>query len=431
MKKTKVLVLSDHPLSPSGVGTQTKYMIDALLKTGRYQFVCLGGALKHHNYETQLVDPWGEDFKVIPIDGYGSPEMIRSIMQRDQPDILWFMTDPRFYEWLWEIENEVRSNIPMVYYHVWDNFPAPKFNASFYNSTDEIACISKVTYDIVNQVAPNVSSTYLPHAVNSSIFHKFSDPGRIAMAKEIRDNITHGDGVAEELKNPNKKIFFWNNRNARRKQSGTLVWWFKEFLDEVGHDKATLLMHTEPRDPHGQDLPHIIEHLGIGKGQVFISHEKVEQEHLANVYNAVDFTVNIADAEGFGLSTLESLACGSPIIVNMTGGLQEQVTDGKQWFGKGIKPNSRSIIGSLQVPYIYEDRIGKEDFIKALKWALDIRPAVYKKMSKNGMEHIKQNYNFEQYERRWIEFMDGVVEKHGSWETRKGYKRWHCMEIAA
>ena len=431
MKKTKVLVLSDHPLSPSGVGTQTKYMIEALLKTGRYQFVCLGGALKHSNYDTQNIEPWGEDFKVIPIDGYGNPEMIRSIMQRDKPDILWFMTDPRFYEWLWEIENEVRTNIPLVYYHVWDNFPAPKFNARYYKSTDEVVCISKVTHAIVSEVAPEVSPVYLPHAVNSSIFHKYTDPDKLALVKEVRDNVTTGDGVAPHLKNENKKFFFWNNRNARRKQSGTLVWWFKEFLDEVGHDKAVLVMHTDPRDPHGQDLPHLIEHLGIGDGQILISHEKVDAQHLANVYNAADYTVNISDAEGFGLATLESLACGTPIIVNMTGGLQEQVTNGKDWFGKGIKPSSKAIIGSLQVPYIYEDRISKESFIKSLKWALDIRPAVYKKMSKSGIEHVRENYNFEEYERKWVELMDEVTEKYGSWENRKGYKKWHLLEIAA
>ena len=38
-KKIKVLTLSDHPLSPSGVGTQTKYFIEALLKTGKFQFI--------------------------------------------------------------------------------------------------------------------------------------------------------------------------------------------------------------------------------------------------------------------------------------------------------------------------------------------------------------------------------------------------------
>ena len=292
MKKTKVLVLSDHPLSPSGVGTQTKYMIDALLKTGRYQFVCLGGALKHHNYDTQFVEPWGEDFKIVPIDGYGSHEMIRSLMQRDRPDILWFMTDPRFYEWLWEIENEVRANIPMVYYHVWDNFPAPKFNASFYNSTDEVVCISKVTHDIVKEVAPEVNSTYLPHAVNSSIFHKFTDPDRLVMAQQIRDNILHGDGVAEELRNPHKKIFFWNNRNARRKQSGTLVWWFKEFLDQVGHDKACLIMHTNPKDQVGPDLEEIVKEAGLNAGQVLLSPAKYETERMAMLYNMADCTIN-------------------------------------------------------------------------------------------------------------------------------------------
>ena len=154
MKKTKVMTLSDHPLSPSGVGTQTKYMIEALMKTGRYEFVCLGGAMKHQNYEMQKVEGHGDEWRIFPVDGYGNPEMIRSIIQKERPDILWFMTDPRFYGWLWDIENEVRINVPMVYYHVWDNFPHPYFNANFYKSTDKVVCISKVTQEIVETVAP-------------------------------------------------------------------------------------------------------------------------------------------------------------------------------------------------------------------------------------------------------------------------------------
>ena len=66
MKKKKILVLSDHPLSPSGVGTQTRYMIEALLKTGRYQFICLGGAIKHANYDPIKVDPWLDDWMIYP-----------------------------------------------------------------------------------------------------------------------------------------------------------------------------------------------------------------------------------------------------------------------------------------------------------------------------------------------------------------------------
>ncbi len=401
-------------------------MIEALLKTGRYKFICLGGAVQHADYTPQKVEPYMDDWVVYPVDGYGTHEIIRSVLQKEKPDLLWFMTDPRFYGWLWEIENEIRPFMPMVYYHVWDNFPAPYYNANFYNSNDEVVCISKVTHEIVNTVAPEVSSRYLPHAVNDNVFYKFTSAEQKQNALNIRSQLID----TSKYKNKNKKLFFWNNRNARRKQSGTLIWWFKEFLDEVGHDKATLVMHTDARDPHGQDLPHIIHHLNIDDGQVLLSTNKVSPEELASMYNAVDFTINISDAEGFGLATLESLSCGTPIIVNMTGGLQEQVTDGKNWFGWGIQPASKAVIGSLQVPYIYEDRINKEDFINTLKKALKLSPSKYENMSKLGMKHVKENYNFEKYEKGWVETIDEIVEKHGSWDTRVGYKRWHLMEVA-
>ena len=426
--KKKILVLSDHPLSPSGVGTQTKYFIEALLKTGRYTFICLGGAIKHNDYTPQKVEPWGDDFRIFPIDGYGNHEIIRSIMQKEKPDVLWFMTDPRFYGWLWEIENEVRTNIPMVYYHVWDNFPSPVYNGVYYRSTDEVVCISKVTHEILKDVSPDVSSRYLPHAVDPQFFHKFKSDEEMALIQQIKENITINSSM--HSKNKDKKIFFWNSRNARRKQSGTMVWWFNEFINEIGKDQACLIMHTDPRDPHGTDLPHIIEHLGADDGQILLSTDKIDPFNLASFYNAADYTISISDAEGFGLSMLESLSCGTPIIATMTGGMQEQVTDGKNWFGFGIEPASKSVIGSLQVPYIYEDRISQEGLNDALRKAMNRSPKAYDKMCRQGMNHVKKNYSFDNYQKKWVEIMDEIVEKHGSWETRRNYKRWHLLEVA-
>ena len=114
-KKIKILTVSDHPLSPSGVGTQTKYFITELLKTGKYQFISLGGAIKHEQYRPVKTEDWGDDWIIYPIDGYGNPDIIRSMLRTQKPDILWFMTDPRFYPWLWEIENEIRALVPTVY----------------------------------------------------------------------------------------------------------------------------------------------------------------------------------------------------------------------------------------------------------------------------------------------------------------------------
>ena len=173
MKKKKLLVISDHPLSPSGVGSQTKYVIEALLKTGNYQVVCLGGAIKHKNYNPVKVEPWAQDWIIYPVDGYGNPEIIRSVLQKEKPDALWFMTDPRFYEWLWEMENEVRAYVPMIYYHVWDNFPIPYFNKIWYDSNDEVVTISKVTDEIVRTTSPEAYGARIPHAVNSSFFFQY------------------------------------------------------------------------------------------------------------------------------------------------------------------------------------------------------------------------------------------------------------------
>ena len=235
--------------------------------------------------------------------------------------------------------------------------------------------------------------------------------------------------VFGDFYDPNKFIFFWNNRNARRKQSGSLIFWFKDFLDKVGHDKASLVMHTEVKDPNGQDLQAIIEHLGLTDGQVLFSQQKVDLKRLAMMYNMADCTVNISDAEGFGLATLESLSCGTPIIVNITGGLQEQIRGGGKEFGIPLYPSSKAIIGSQQIPWIYEDRLDGRDVSEAFEQMLHLDPSIRKEMGVLGREHVMKNYNFEAFNQTWVDVMTKLHEDEGSWETRKYDKRWTIKEI--
>jgi glycosyltransferase involved in cell wall biosynthesis len=418
-KKIKIFTISDMPFSPSGVGLQTKYMIEAMLETGKFSFISFGGAVKHEDYRPIRTDKWKDDWTIIPVDAYGSQEMIRSVLQTEKPDIVWFMTDPRFYGWLWDIEHEVRACAPMVYYHVWDNFPPPTYNKNAYDSNDLIVTISKKTDEVVAAVSPDVDRVYLPHAVDTEIFKKLPDKE----IKEFKDTSFAAQNLGD------KTVFFWNNRNARRKQSGSLIFWFKDFLDEVGHDQAVLVMHTDPKDQHGQDLIAIVEHLGLTDSQVIFSRQKVPLETMSKIYNAADCTINVSDAEGFGLATFESLACETPIIVNMTGGLQEQVTDGENWFGVGIEPASRAIIGSQQIPWIYEDRLAGKDVIAALKKIHKMSKKQRAKLGKMGRAHVMKNYNFENFASKWEEILLNTYEKHGSWEDRKNHKSWEIKEV--
>jgi glycosyltransferase involved in cell wall biosynthesis len=417
-KKIKIFTLSDHPLTPSGVGTQTRYIIEGMLRTGKYQFISFGGLIKHQDYRPIKTEEFGDDWIIIPTDGYGTPEAVRAMLWSEKPDIVWFMTDPRFWGWLWQIEEEVRHNVPMVYYHVWDNYPYPTYNKANYDSNDFIATISKVTDDIVANVSPDVDRQYVPHAVNLDIFKPLEDD----FVKKLR-----ADNFKE---NKDKFVVFWNNRNARRKMGATLILWFKEFLERVGQDNAVLLMHTNPKDQAGSDLEALIKEIGLNDGQVLFSREKLHPENLAAMYNMVDCTINISDAEGFGLGTLESLSCGTPIIVNMTGGLQEQVTDSEEWFGVGLEPVSKTIVGSQEVPFIYEDRLSKEPVVQALYELWSKTKEQRKEIGLKGRKHVEKNYNFDDFIKTWDEIFTKVHKEHGSWETRNRKQNWTLEEVA-
>jgi glycosyltransferase involved in cell wall biosynthesis len=417
--KKKILTLSDHPLSPSGVGTQTRYVIESLLKTGDYKVVSLAGAIKHANYQPVKTEQFGDDWVIHPVDGYGTKDLVRSIIRTERIDMVWIMTDPRFWGWLWEMDDEIRAVCPITYYHVWDNYPYPTYNKPHYLSNDAIATISKVTDDIVKTVAPEVKSKYIPHAVNSDIFKPLEE-------SEVRDY------KVKTLKPANaedKFVFFWNNRNARRKQSGSLLFWYKDLLDRIGKDKACLIMHTDVKDVHGQDLQQIIQSLDLTNGEVMFSTQKYPAEHLAKMYNMADCTINVSDAEGFGLATLESLSCGTPIIATMTGGLQEQVTDGKEFFGIGIEPASKAIIGSQEIPWIYEDRVSGEDVTNAMQTMFEMKENKRLALGQAGRNHVLNNYNFENFENSWVDFVSEIVKENGSWGDRKKYNSWTLKEV--
>ena len=53
-----------------------------------------------------------------------------------------------------------------------------------------------------------------------------------------------------------------------------------------------------------------------------------------------------------------------------------------------------------------------------------------KELGTKGRAHVLKNYNFETFEKQWVEVVDEIVQTHGSWKTRKNYKRWHLLEVA-
>ena len=380
MEKKKILMLCDHPLVPSGVGTQAKYLIEGLLATGRYKFHVWGGAMKHPNYNVQRVEPekYGDDWIITPVDGYGDKDRMRRTLQDEKPDAILLFTDPRFFTWIWEMEDEIRPLCPILYWHVWDNDPVPQYNKIFYDSTDYVVTLSKKTDALVRGTGYS-DTVYIPHAVSPQLFKPLPEDQVMRFRQEHLG--PHWD---------KEFLVFWNNRNARRKMTGDVIDSFAKFLRRVGEDKAALVMHTQVGDPEGQNILEVAKCCGVDRNLV-VSEQRVPAEVINLFLNACDVTINIANNEGFGLGTLESLMSGTPIVVNMTGGLQYQIggwweghnvddqdfatelarkrwnRDGfEQFWGVPVFPATRSCTGSQQIPYIYDDRVAHEDVVEAL-----------------------------------------------------------------
>ena len=454
-KKKKILLLSDDLRMSSGVGTMSREFVLGTLK--RYDWVQIGGAIKHpeQGNVVDISESVQKDLnipdaylKIYPINGYGNDEILRSIMSIEKPDAILHYTDPRFWTWLYQMEHEIRQNIPIFYYNIWDDLPYPHWNEPYYESCDLIMNISRQTVNIVKNVRRKKpvnewDNTYIPHGINHEVcmpinsLHKDYDT-----FKKFKYHLLGGKEY--------EFVVFWNNRNIRRKLPGDVIMAFKTFCDMIGKEKAkkcALVMHTQKVDDNGTDLPAVVENLLEDWMTVIFSEDKLDNQQMCWIYNSIDVTINIASNEGFGLGTAESLMCGKPIVVNVTGGLQDQCgfkkedgsyltvddyNDDFQSNHRGrykecgewvypVFPSNLSLQGSPPTPYIYDDRPRYEDAAEGLKHFYDMGEEKRKECGEKGLDFVQLEeigMTAENMSKRFIKDMDTAFEK---WTPRKRY----------
>jgi glycosyltransferase involved in cell wall biosynthesis len=402
-KKYKILMLSDHALSTSGVGCQSRFLIEGLIKKGCWSVRQFGAALKHNDYDVVQIEP---DFIIKPIDGFGDPNMLRLALATEKPDVLFIFTDPRFFTWLWDMEDEIHQICPIAYWHVWDNGPTPQFNSAYYGSTDLINCHSYLTYEMVKESFPE-RTNFIPHALPKQIFHPLPENQKAAWREKI-------------LGFDNKDVFtaFWVNRNAKRKRPADVLWSWKLFLDKLpNRNDAMLLMHTDPFDMEGPNLVEVAKMLGI-IDRVTFSRERIEFEQMNVLHNIADCCINISFAEGFGLGTLEAMQTGTPIIAAKTGGLTRQVIDHRDGTENGVAIDitQKVLVGSQNVPYIYEDYVSVEDTADAIFKVYSMSSDERAILSKKVEDYVSSEFALESTVEMWHQSLFKLVEE---WKTGK------------
>ena len=413
--KKKIILISDALLSSSGVGVQSRYLALGLAKTGKYQINQLGAAIKHEDYTVREVTP---DIVMKPIDGFGDRNLYRQLLATERPDAVIIFSDPRFFTQLLEVHDEFHQLCPIVWNHLWDQCDMPPmYNKNMYDAVDAFLCINRPTYEFMRGLYGDIRVKWAPHALPREIFFPMSEQER----KRCRD-----------LALPGRSDHFvagWVGRNAHRKRPADVMWGFKMFLDrlkrERGHQRATLMMHTDPHDQEGPNLLHVLDVLKLNDNVVF-SREQVGFDGVNALHNVCDVGVSLSKAEGFGLPILEAMYCAKPVIAVKTGGLTRQVVDWRDGSenGVGLEPELKSIVGSQATPYIVEDYARVESYADGLWKIYEMGADARKELGLKAMRYAHEEFGIDRLIETWDATLEDTMK---SWRLRR--PRWTRTEV--
>ena len=456
-ERKKILLICDDIRVHSGVATVARELV--LNTAQHFNWVNVGGAINHPEVGKRLdlsadtnTNTGLTDASVIlyPSNGYGDARMIRHLIHVEKPNAIFLITDPRYFIWLFQIENEIRKKTPIVYLNIWDDYPAPMYNKPYYESCDALLAISKQTKNINKLVLGDKAKgkiiEYVPHGLNENLF------------KPLDQN-------NEELKAFKKELFkgkdidfalFFNSRNIRRKQIPDAMFAYKIFIDSLTEEQAkkcAFVLHTQVVDDNGTDLAAVQEMLfGNDTKYNIIYSDKYSSPDIMNLlYNSTDAQILLTNNEGWGLSLTEAILVGNPIIANVTGGMQDQMrfTKNGKWIdfdadfpsnhtGKikehgewafPVYPTNRSIQGSPLTPYIWDDRCNAEDAAEQIMNVYKLSKEERKALGLKGREWALSDEEGFTGKNMGKKVIINLNELFNTWKPREKYEFINTSEI--
>ena len=452
--RKKILLLCDDIRFTSGIATMAKEIVVGTAH--RYNWVNLGGAINHPDAgkRLDLSEDTGKhagipdaSVLVYPNNGYGDANIVRQLIQIEKPDAIMFFTDPRYWTWLFQIENEIRRKIPMIYLNIWDDLPAPLYNKAYYESCDTLMAISKQTRNINRMVlgdkADDKIIKYVPHGIDETVFYPIT-PDMPEHSKELAEMREKFFGKEQP-----EFVVLYNARNIRRKSTSDLVAGYAMFCDNIGKEKAKkcrLLMHTQPIDENGTDLLAVTDLLCDPEYQkVVFSNNRFLPQQMNMLYNLSDVVALVSSNEGWGLSLTEGMMCGRMIIGTVTGGMQDQMrfeNEKGEWIdfddkfcsnhygtykkhGKWavpVYPSNLSLVGSVPTPYILDDRADFRDVAKAIEEVYNLSPEERAARGREAREWVTSDESMQSSRWMAMNVIDAVDQTFEKWKPRKAFE---------
>jgi len=264
---------------------------------------------------------------------------------------------------------------------------------------------SQIPYDIAIEAAnPRIEQVWTPSEHSASAIRagfKYFFPDKASeLEKKIRI-VPHG--VDATMFNPNvqKQEFTDNDKFTFLFVGG----WSQGFNDRKGLDYAFKAFVEEFKSSENVrflfKITSIYNHQGYNPITVLNSIPRENQDvaclqsliqdlgkksELASVYRCGDVFVFPSKAEGFGMTALEAMACGVPVIANEYGGHLDFVNNDNGWIVPGVDLVDATDMNRVMYDWAKWNKPSVESWRKAMRYCYDHKDEVKVKGEKARLQ---------------------------------------------
>lgn len=308
-----------------------------------------GFARVTHNIGERLVSDYGHDVSVLAVnyrgdywptnlklylptlknsrDIYGLSRIVE-VLAEVEPDVVVLLNDPQvaikmLFENTWDTEKILLQYRPLLFYGPIDGYNQPPVWKTLTKVTEWLAFCEFATEYLGER-------TVVHHGIDTSIYHPVSSDRPITLS----------NGTVVTSKQECKEAFGYEkdkflvlrvDRNSYRKNfpDTILALWpvMKRHQNVIAH------FHCQPNDPAGYNLPMMLTREPELKDRFYFpgsqnTFEGWPEQDLAALYNASDLFVSTTWGEGFGLTLLEAVATGLPVLSQAVSSIPEVVGPG-------------------------------------------------------------------------------------------------------
>src|SRR3990167_5582451 len=200
-----------------------------------------------------------------------------------------------------------------------------------------------------------------------------------------------------------------NKENPPRKGFQEAMDAFKLFHDK--HPEAYLYVHTQQRTPGGFPVESYAQQLGFSKNLLLLNPYQAvfgsNSKNIVKEMNMFDVLLHPSQTEGFGLTCIEAMSCGVPVLVNNTTSMPELIIHGVtgeicETEKKGRYTSDLSFVYPADTQSLYEA-------MERIYTRLQKEP---EKVAKDCRQHILDNYDINKiFVEKWIPFMEELQEE--------------------